>query len=228
MGLVVGVLVAIAATPPLFSVDLAGDSQSLPARSGDEVRRAVSAVYADDGLQRDLPAPAPPRDPPPRSDGDGFGTIATIVLWVAVIAVVLLLIAWAINELILGPRAPPDEVIDDPIAAETAAGRAALDAPRVDAEALAAAGRYAEAVHALLFQTLDELVRAGTRAIPAALTAREICGRVPMPDLARGELSGLVSAVEVSHFGGRAPTADDYATCRQRFDRFVASYRGDA
>ena len=94
--------------------------------------------------------------------------------------------------------------------------------PLDSAERLAAAGRFAEAIHVLLLETLSALSRAAQLA--PSLTSREIVARVPLPARARDALSGLVLAVEVSRFGGAAAGERDYHACLERFHAFLETY----
>lgn len=200
-----------------------------------EVRAAVDDVLSEGNYQRAIPE----RDgeaaggkltvrPPRRSRApSGLASIANVVLWVLSIAVAGILLVWLVKELVLdrdaigaddGPAppasAPPDEAV--------------IARPLGDAELFAGEGRYAEAIHVLLLRTLDELRRRSPTAIPRALTSREILARVPLHERARRELGGLVTAVELTHFGGEVPSEAEYRLCRDHFERFAAAYRSAA
>jgi hypothetical protein len=187
------------------------------------VRRAVQTVYEDRDIQRDLPSPEPerplpaPRDPTYDVPSDALGTLAKVLLWgfAAAAAAYLIFMAWnrwgrpgaALRPAVVAaPRAPIE-----------------LGAPAQEADALAAQGRYAEAVHHLLLMTLEALVAARGAGLPPAFTSREILARIEMGEGARAALRGLVDAVERMIFAGRPATAADYASCRATFDRFVAA-----
>ncbi len=103
-----------------------------------------------------------------------------------------------------------------------------LARPVGDADELARAGRYADAIHTLLLRTLIELVRATRTRVPSSLTSREILERVPLVPPARTALHALVGAVELSYFGDDVPGAADYERCRSEFQRFADAYRGAA
>jgi hypothetical protein len=94
------------------------------------------------------------------------------------------------------------------------------------ADALARAGRYGEAIHALLLDTLAALSRSAE--LPPSLTSREIVAGVRLPPAAREALAGLTLSVEVSRFGGAEPGEADYRLCVDRFHTFVATYRAAA
>jgi hypothetical protein len=97
--------------------------------------------------------------------------------------------------------------------------------PLGDADELARLGRYAEAIHTLLLRTLQELARSAALQVAPAETSREILARVPLLGDARVALAGLVTAVEITHFGDDEPSGDDYARCRQQFNVFAQAFR---
>jgi hypothetical protein len=182
-----------------------------PERLAERVREVLS----DRALQTELPKHAPPQ---------GFHLplgplelLLRILLWAGLAVLTLLVVAWIVRRL---PRFARDVAVVDP------AGDAPVPIPIASAEALAAAGRYREAIHALLLQTLEALSRAARLA--PSLTSREIVARVPVPPRAREALDGLVDAVEVTYFGGQDPAEPDYRACLDRFHVFLDSYRGTA
>ena len=100
---------------------------------------------------------------------------------------------------------------------EPAAARALLD----EADALAAAGQYAEAIHLLLFRSIEDLSQRRAGSAPPAFTSREIVETVEMPGPARGAFARIAAAVELSFFGGRPAGADDFQTCRRDYEAFA-------
>ena len=99
--------------------------------------------------------------------------------------------------------------------------------PLDEVDALAAAGRFAEAIHLLLLRTIAALPRAAA-ALSPSLTSRELLGHASFRPGAQEAMAGLVDAVEVSLFGGRPVPEAAYRECRARFDRFVAVQAGGA
>lgn len=176
-----------------------------------EVRERAAAILRRREYQTELPSAPKPWDLPL----GWLEVVMRVLFWAAVAVGVLLVAAWVIRHLGARTReaAPPPP--PDP---------AALAArPLAQAEALAAAGRYGEAIHTLLLRTLEALSR--TARLPASLTSREIVARVPLPPKAREALAGLVAAVEVSWFGGADPGAAEWRACLERFHAFLATYR---
>ena len=192
----------------------------LAAPTAAEVDQAVHRVLSDAAYQIELPERAVPTTPADRlgpGDGapgrdfdgtpDAFAVIARLVWWILVAVGVATVLMWLARE--LGARyekAPP------PAAAPGTAARRAPPA-RADAEALAGAGRYREAIHALLLQVLSELRKRSE--VPPAWTSREVAAHVPLAGEARDGLRTLVHSVERTHFGGVPADANEY---RRRAD----------
>lgn len=196
----------------------------------DDARQAAERVVADEALQPSLPRdaeakPRPMRLSSPKGERRSSGTarpapgrgadLGPTVLWVVGGLLVAGLAAVLVRER-LGPAAPTSTAAPAP-RPPPPPERAIVD----EADALAAAGRYAEAVHALLLRTIEALGR--HMPVPRALTSREIEQRAGLPDAARAAFGDLVQAVELTRFGGRPANAEDYARCVACFDRIRAA-----
>jgi Domain of unknown function (DUF4129) len=167
-------------------------------------------------------------DPRDRDEQGALASLMQIVMWGMVIVLGVLGVAWLVNELARrGDDAalPPE---DDPGARMRAAAAAIIDRPLGDADELARCGEFAEAIHTLLLRTLQELVRSAAVRVDPATTSREILARVPLLADARSALAGLITAVEVTHFGDEPANADDYERCRRQFHVFAEALRGGA
>src|SRR6185503_5336642 len=90
-----------------------------------------------------------------------------------------------------------------------------------DADRLAAEGHFAEAVHLLLFRSIEDLDAKRPHAVKPALTSRDILDLTGLPAMARKALSRLVATVEWSFFGGRPVEAQDFAACRRAYEEFA-------
>jgi hypothetical protein len=181
-----------------------------------EIRDRAAQLLADPGYQATLPKPIAP----PTSFDLPLGPLELLVrllLWTALAVLAVLAVLWLARRLAAPPR-------DVELPAEGAA--APVEIPIASAEALAAAGRWAEAIHSLLLETLSALARAAR--IAPSLTSREILQRVALPTEAREALSGLVLAVELSRFGGAPAGEADYRACLSRFHAFLDTYRRGA
>ncbi len=89
-----------------------------------------------------------------------------------------------------------------------------------EADALAAEGRFTEAIHLLLLVAMDRLKRELGNRLTPALTGREVLRLAPIPQAVVNPLSRMVSLSEIKHFGGRDAAAPDYAQCRADFLAF--------
>jgi hypothetical protein len=159
-----------------------------------------------------------------RSEHEVSGLVS-ILMW-GFIAIGLVLVgAWIGNELMKGEDDARIADDDDRERAAAAATAAIIDRPLGDADELATRGLYAEAIHTLLLRTLHELARSAMVRVERSHTSREILARVPLLADARDALAGLITAVELTHFGDEPATAADYARCRDQFNRFAEVFR---
>ncbi|MEY4270463.1 MAG: hypothetical protein RLZZ58_1679 [Pseudomonadota bacterium] len=86
-----------------------------------------------------------------------------------------------------------------------------------EADALAADGRYEEAVHLLLWRSLEDIDRRRPDFVRPALTSREIAAAQTLPAVARGAFAAIARAVEHSLFGGNKLGAADWTACRTAY-----------
>jgi hypothetical protein len=199
------------------------------AQPADRAAGAAKTELAGPGYQTDLPLPAElPADDlhavryQPADAGGPVGvpsSLANLLLWATGAVAIGLVALWLGREL-LGFAPAPAGGADPGAAADARA--AVVQRPLDDAEALARAGRFGEAVHVLLLRTLEAL--AAHTGVPRSFTSREILRRIRLSTDAHDALAGLVVAVEVSHFGGQPPGETEFAACRARFHRFARAY----
>jgi hypothetical protein len=90
-----------------------------------------------------------------------------------------------------------------------------------EADALAARGLYAEAIHHLLLRSVEDIGKRRPRLVRPALTSRELAAASVVPSAARELFSRIAAMVERSLFGGRAVDAGDWATARGAYADFV-------
>ncbi len=203
------------------------------------VRRAVDAVYADPSIQRVLPGAVPVEVDPDydrsprrarRGSGESVlgvdgGRFATVLLWgvgLVVAGVVVALIAQAVAD-----RRRRAAGRGTSGAAGTPIAEGPVPPPIGDAERLAAEGRYAEAVHALLLRVVRDLTVDGSP-VPPTFTSRETHARAAMSPPRRAAFGALVDAVERSLFGGRAVDAAAFEAARAAAARAAAPDAGPA
>ncbi len=170
-----------------------------------------------------------PREADPRqgarsrasSESSGW-SLGAALFWVVAASMLLLFAVWLVSEL----RGRPRDVRPQPAAPPAPSPAAVVEKPLSAAEILAREGRFAEAIHELLFMTIGALSRTTPRPPPPSHTSREILREAPMPADARSALADLVGAVEISHFGGRPQGRSEWQACLAGFRRFAAAYGG--
>jgi hypothetical protein len=168
--------------------------------------------------------------------GDLFGWItsmmpsapyARILLW-CVIALIAAAVIWLVvvrvrqGEWRLPGRRPRAAkavtiTIEDEWVPDAAQGRAWLD----EADALAARGLYAEAVHHLLFRSVEDIQRRRPKVVRPALTSRELSVAPGVPAGARDLFGRIARHVERSLFGGRDVSVDDWKAARADYADFA-------
>lgn len=111
----------------------------------------------------------------------------------------------------------------DELKAEKASYRPDADMAKTllsDADALAAAGRFAEAVHSLLFRSIED-IRTQRGDVEVFLTSREI-GDLDDLDLeARNSLQVIIRLVEDSYFGGKPVGEPEWKSARSAYEAFA-------
>jgi hypothetical protein len=159
----------------------------------------------------------------PQTSGRGFGSFATVLLWVLMAAAAVILAIFIARDF-LGFFPEDEEEDGETEGAKKSPDRRVVDRPLDDAQALAASGRYQEAIHTLLLQTLIELSRKLPEPLAPSLTSREVLLALQLGPEEHGALTGLITAVELTHFGAETPSLDDYERCLYHFQSFAGAY----
>jgi hypothetical protein len=94
---------------------------------------------------------------------------------------------------------------------------------RLEVDDLARQGRYSEAMHLLLLNSLGEMRRQLGISFAVSLTSREILRRVQLPAAGRHSLTTIIRSVERTHFGGEDADLNDYSDCRIHFEKLKQS-----
>ncbi len=102
---------------------------------------------------------------------------------------------------------------DDHWTPDAAPARAWLAA----ADRLAAEGRFAEAIHYLLFHSIDDIARRRPALRRPSLTSRELASASLLPSAVRPLFASIAALVERSLFGGRPVGADDWEVARAAY-----------
>jgi hypothetical protein len=144
------------------------------------------------------------------------GELVRWALWGAVVVGVLVVI-WSLRDslpVLSRSRkiAAPEEVL--PSSARS--GR--MDEAQLEADDLARQGQYGEAMHVLLFKSLNEIRRQLGVSFAISLTSREILRRIQLSDAGRRALAAIILSVERTYFGGQQASQEDYSDCRSHFD----------
>lgn len=198
------------------------------------VERAHAALLNDSELQlvrpeRNAEPPPPVKPPPPwlRAIGEfiqALGPVFQVIFWIAVAGIVLGILYFLFGEALrirFGGRKPPKQKLADDILADirpdAAAARSLLD----EADALAREGRYAEAVHLLLFRSIEDIQTRLEGGVPTSLTAREIAALGRLPDRAKKGLAPIIQVVEKSYFGGRPVDEAGWQHARSSYEGFA-------
>jgi hypothetical protein len=217
------------------------------AASDPRFEAAYRSVRGDSSIQFDLAPPPPPVKLPVWIETLGHAVEAILrpigraILWIAahmpdapyakilLYGVLLLfvgLIGWAIVDRICSGawrwplwrrKTKAEAIAEEEWAPEARTARAWLQ----EAEALAAQGNYAEAVHHLLRRSVEDIERRRPRLIAPSLTSRDIADHRGVPGNARAIFSNIAHVVERSLFGGRPVGAEDWAAARAAYSDFA-------
>ena len=225
----------------------AGPTQPSALTGDAQFQQAYHALRGDSAVQFDLTPVAPPPQPPAwlralghwlerlfRPIGHAIDWIASlmpaapfarILLWTVLIILLLALVWllvqwWRTGEFRLPQwrrRGGEAELDAEEWVPEAAPARAWLE----EADALAARGQFAEAVHHLLQRSIDDIAWRRPQLVRPALTSRDIAAAEAIPGQARGLFKNIVAIVERSLFGGRAVSADEWSATRAAYADFA-------
>jgi hypothetical protein len=198
-----------------------------------EFAKAHARLVADKSTQFDLPAYVPPEIPSwIKPTGEFFKWLLPAmpyIFWGAV-ALVVGLVAWFIFNEARGmafrwPWQRKPEAEEEP---EWAPDQSAARALLTEAEALAAAGSYAEAARLLLRRSVEDIARRRPEFLKPSVTARDISVADAIPGGARKAFAAIARVVEVSAFGSASVSADAWTDCRAAYGEFAlaGSWRG--
>jgi len=183
---------------------------------------AHQALLHTRGLQLDFKAAPKPPPTPEWLEAlfrflSAFGPVMQFLFWGGLALGAALIVWFVAREVVMSRRreAPPAAPTD--WRPEPAAARALLE----EADRLAAAGRFGEAIHILLFRSIEDLAGRRPGLVRPALTSRDIAGLDAMPPPARGAFARIAERVERSFFGGRAADAEDFAQARGDYEAFA-------
>jgi len=148
---------------------------------------------------------------------------ARILLWTLIVAIAMALIWMVVERLRSGEWRLParrrrmageaDMGDDDVWVPDAAPARAWLSA----ADVLAAEGRFAEAIHYLLFHSIEDIARHRPALRRPSLTSRELASATLLPASVRPLFASIAGLVERSLFGGRPVAPADWQAARAAY-----------
>lgn len=213
---------------------MAADTNAGAAGKKETLDQAYARMQADPTYQKEfLQPPAPPElRPGPqwlRQLLAALGTVFRYLFWIGVAVVVGGFVFYMGRELIrLRRPAKTDAETDDTpvilLQPEAGKARVLLD----DADRLAGEGRFAEAVHLLLFRSIADLEEHLPGHVKRSQTSREIEILTAMPPEPKSGFEQIRQMVETSFFGGRGVDADAYAKARKAYEAFAFSAQWSA
>ena len=177
----------------------------------------------------------PPKPPPPEPShlgewlrqifepiGKALGLAWPVMQWV-LIALGAALVLYALWRLIAPWLARRGTARTDAMAQAGAwsPGRAAADQLLDDADALAAAGKFAEATHLLLKRSVEQIAAARPDWVLPASTTREISAIPALPESARNAFALIAQRVERSLFALRRLDQSDWQAARAAYANFA-------
>lgn len=194
-------------------------------------------VMADGTIQTSFPPPPPIPEASQmpgwlssffNAIGDLFrltGGAAKPLLWILAGALILFLLYhlvpafadWVDQHVLRRKPKLVDGEAEDVGEIEAGRARALL----ADADALAAEGRYAEAIHLLLYRSVDDISDRRPGLVKPAMTSRALSAAGDLPAIARDAFSRIARAVEISLFGGRPIDADAWHACRNAYSELT-------
>lgn len=191
------------------------------------IERAYRAVKRDEAYQFELAEPIPRR--PASAFEKWLGRVLEAIFKVlaplleiifylglgALALGALYLIGRAIYETRFAKPKTETEATPDIPLYQPAEAQARILLDEVDK--LAAEGRYGEAVHTLLFRSIQDIDRNRPNVVRRSLTAREIGGLSVLTSESRTAFSTIAGVSELAHFGGVSVNKAGFETARQAY-----------
>ena len=203
-------------------------SETFVLHTEDEIETAYRALKRNDKYQDELAEPIPRK---PRSNAniatgrffDGLfsflAPIFKIIFYLGMGALILgavYLIGRAVYETRFAlPVIKKDEDAEEIPLYQPAEAQARILLDEVDR--LAAEGRYGEAVHTLLFRSIQDIDRNRPNVVRRSLTSREIGSLSVLTMEARRAFSTIAGVSELAHFGGVSVNEAGFQTARNAY-----------
>lgn len=200
-------------------------AQLAPSQIPHAIARAHAELLTHRDLQFDFPKFVPLKTPDWLLNFvkflTSFGPYPKYLFWAVLFAGSAVLLALIVREIIRRYR------LSEKIANVPTVGSDWRPAPRAarlllqDADALAAQGRFTEAVHLLLLRSIQDIDERTLNLLRPALTSREIGALDQMPRAARPAFAHMAEVVERALFGRKNADESDFVRCREAYERFA-------
>jgi len=205
----------------VFAAIVVGGLASSPAawpQSPGPAERAAGDSIRSLNLQTELPQ---------RQQRKSFPVqIPVEVVWLALIAAAGMIL-YLLRDSLPFWRRSHDRWDDTPAGTQANATPGPIDALGA-ADQLSRYGRFVEAMHMLLLQSLAEIRQRLGVQFADSLTSREILRGTSLSPQGRAALREIVAAVEWTYFGGYPAEMRDYAACRRSFENLRRALEGGA
>lgn len=214
-----GAATALAQTSPVMPLS-AQEQADLKKEAGAAVQKAQRTLDlqlylpVDDAGQRQMAASAKPPPKPIIIPQE----IATILLVVALLVILLVILLTFKDNMWSNSRAKKLERSVSEEEFSPAATTARMGKAQLAADELAQQGNYAEAMHVLLLQSVNELRMRLEVSIAVSLTSREILQYIGLPEEGYEVFADIVGRVEISYYGTHQPDESEYLACRESYD----------
>jgi hypothetical protein len=188
--------------------------------------RAHTALLEHHDIQFDFPRFTPPQPPAWLfwlfRHLEFLGPYMKFLLWAILIAGVSLILFLVVKSILrrgwFSRASKPEKEAGVPEWRPTAEKARLLLS---DADALAARGRFAEAIHLILLRSIEDIGERQPDILKPALTSREIGALPQLPRAARAAFVAIAQIVESAIFAGREVGAQEYAKCRSEYAHFA-------
>lgn len=145
-----------------------------------------------------------------------------VLFWLGLVCLVLLLVYFILTEVVQvdalqksttdkTTKAEPEWRPDSQVARDLLAA----------ADALAADGKFNDAVHLILLRSIEDIERFRPTTIRPALTARDIGAMPALPEAAKPIFQRIAAAVEKALFAGLTIESSEFVSCREAYVRFA-------
>ncbi len=194
-----------------------------------DIPQAHARLLTDPTIQFRFPAAPPPLPPPAEMPHVGSpAAIGGWLFWVVVAVAGVVLLAVVVQA--IRNRGGPGRRKAAQAPAQVTPAAAALPAlpasALADADALAGAGDYGAAVHALLLRGVGAIGQRFPRALVPSHTSRDIAALAVLPPFMRDAFAAIAARTERAVFACRPLDQADWAHCRALYASLLPSPDG--